>query len=369
MRGVRFQIESQASGPTTQFYVNEAPIEANSVFQAQYDLGQIEVLKGPQGATRGLSAPSGAFTLTTSRQIQPRGWNGSVSTTFDDHDGMNVQAALNVPIVEDLLALRFAGQMDESDANGIESINGKGDPFEDTDSYRASLTFTPGDSFRARLMYQRLDRRQETYGQFYTGPGATPANPNQQPLALEQDLSLRDNPTTNDQRSEIATVNLDYSFAGQVLSYVGGWNDFELEDDSEGDPNNFIVGPATSPRQPRDQRMDLARAASLLRGTAVQRLAGLHRRRVLPDHTGPDEQPVDVRRTGQDPLEPSGAPNSTVFNDDYQRITRVLSTTDNGEESYFAGVDLHLVKGLELSLGVRHIISNARPGPRRQARR
>src|SRR5262245_8409818 len=48
VRGVRFQIESQASGPTTQFYVNEAPIEANSVFQAQYDIGQIEVLKGPQ---------------------------------------------------------------------------------------------------------------------------------------------------------------------------------------------------------------------------------------------------------------------------------------------------------------------------------
>ena len=41
---------------------------------------------------------------------------------------MNVQAALNVPIVEDLLAVRLAGQLDESDANGIESINGKGDP-------------------------------------------------------------------------------------------------------------------------------------------------------------------------------------------------------------------------------------------------
>ena len=86
MRGVRFQIESQASGPTTQFYVNEAPVEANSVFQAQYDLGQIEVLKGPQGATRGLSAPSGAFTLTTSRQIR-RGVERLCRDTFDDHDG------------------------------------------------------------------------------------------------------------------------------------------------------------------------------------------------------------------------------------------------------------------------------------------
>ena len=181
VRGVRFQIESQASGPTTQFYVNEAPIEANSVFQAQYDLGQIEVLKGPQGATRGLSAPSGAFTLTTRPADPAGGWNGYVATTFDDHDGMNVQAALNVPIVEDLLALRVAGQLDESDTNGIESINGKGDPLQDTDSYRASLTFTPGDSFRARLMYQRLDRRQETYGQLLCRAWREPRQP--QPTA------------------------------------------------------------------------------------------------------------------------------------------------------------------------------------------
>jgi iron complex outermembrane receptor protein len=99
VRGVRFQIESQASGPTTQFYINEAPIEANSVFQAQYDLGQIEVLKGPQGATRGLSAPSGAFTLTTRPADPAGGWDGFVGTTFDDHDGMNVQAALNMPLL------------------------------------------------------------------------------------------------------------------------------------------------------------------------------------------------------------------------------------------------------------------------------
>jgi len=356
VRGVRFQIESQASGPTTQFYVNEAPIEANSVFQAQYDIGQIEVLKGPQGATRGLSAPSGAFTLTTRPADPAGGWNGFIATTFDDHDGMNVQAALNVPIWEDKLALRVAGQMDESNANSIESINGIDDPLQDTDSYRASLTFTPADWFRARLMYQWLERRQETYGQYYVGPGATPANPNQQPLTQDQLRSLRDNPSTNDQRSEVATVNLDFSFAGQVLSYIGGWNDFELEDDSEGDPNNFIVGPAL----PLDNHATTEWTSHELRLSNEERLFN----GLLDYSVGAFYQSIqgltnNPSTSGYWPgsFGALGAVTGTTFIDDYQRITRVLSERDNSEESYYAGVDLHLLKGLEVSLGVRHIIS------------
>ena len=102
--------------------------------------------------------------------------------------------------------------------------------------------------------------------------------------------------------------------------------------------------------------MDLARVAPEFRGTAVQRLAGLHRRGVLPDHPGRDEQPVDLSVLARF-LWTGRRAEFNIFNDDYQRITRVISTRDNGEESYFAGVDLHLMKGLELSLGARHIIS------------
>jgi iron complex outermembrane recepter protein len=155
VRGVRFAIEAQASGPTTEFYINEAPVEANSIFQAQYDIGQIEVLKGPQGTIRGRSAPSGAFTLTTRPADPSGGWNGYVATTFDDHEGMNLQGAVNIPILEDLSAVRVAGQRDENDSNGIKSATTKRVPSQETSSYRVSLAFTPGDSFRASLMFRK----------------------------------------------------------------------------------------------------------------------------------------------------------------------------------------------------------------------
>jgi iron complex outermembrane receptor protein len=356
VRGVRFSIEAQAGGPTTEFYVNEAPMEASSVFQTQYDIGQIEVLKGPQGTIRGRSAPSGAFTLTTRPADPAGGWSGYVATTFDDHDGMNLQAAANIPIVDDVLAVRVAGETDENDANGIRSITAKSDPSQDTDSYRVSLAFTPGDALRARLMYQELHRDQETFGMLVVGPGASPANSNQPALTLDQNRSVRDNPSTNSQRIKMATANLDYSFAGQVVSYVGGWNEFVLEDDTEGDANNYIVGPAL----PLGNRPNNKSISHELRLASEQRLfkgfldytIGAFYQNVKGVTNVPSSASYWPGVFG-----PAGAPNPTVYNDDYHRITRVISARDNEEKSYFAGVDLHLAKGLDLSLGARHVIS------------
>ena len=48
-------------------YLNEMPVEPNTMFQATFDIGQIEVLRGPQGTLRGRSSPSGAITYTTRR--------------------------------------------------------------------------------------------------------------------------------------------------------------------------------------------------------------------------------------------------------------------------------------------------------------
>lgn len=355
VRGVRFQVEAQAGGPTTEFYINEVPIEANSVFQAQYDLGQIEVLKGPQGTLRGRSAPSGAFTLTTQAAQPSGGWNGYAATTFDDHDGMNIQAAMNVPILEDVLAVRFAGQMDENDSNGIRSITTDREPFEDTDSYRVSLAFTPGDAFRARLMYQRLDRVQETYGILFVGPGASPANASQPALTLQQNRSIKDNPDRNEQQVKIATVNLDYAFAGQLLSYTGGWNDYVLEDNEEADNSNFI-----RPALPLGSRPDTQYKSHEIRLASEERLFnGLLDYTVgafYQNQAGVTNFP-STQGYWPGSFGPAGAPDPTTVNLNYKRLTRIISTRDNEEKSLFAGVDLHLVKNLELSLGARHIIS------------
>ncbi|MCB2080256.1 MAG: Plug domain-containing protein, partial [Novosphingobium sp.] len=64
VRGVQYDANTSAN-PTVAFYFNDAPIDGGSVLQAMYDIGQVEVLRGPQGTLRGAASPSGSITFTT----------------------------------------------------------------------------------------------------------------------------------------------------------------------------------------------------------------------------------------------------------------------------------------------------------------
>ena len=66
LRGVSFDVNTGAQ-PTVAFYLNDAPVQLSFLFQSMFDVGQVEVLKGPQGTNRGISAPSGAPSEKTSR--------------------------------------------------------------------------------------------------------------------------------------------------------------------------------------------------------------------------------------------------------------------------------------------------------------
>lgn len=66
LRGITFDPD-QGTGPAVQVYFNEIPTDAQTVYTAIYDIQQIEVLRGPQGLLRGLSAPAGAITIATRR--------------------------------------------------------------------------------------------------------------------------------------------------------------------------------------------------------------------------------------------------------------------------------------------------------------
>jgi len=57
-----------------------------------FDVGQIEVLRGPQGTTRGIAAPSGAITLTA-RKPHLSALGGYASLTADDQHGRNASTS------------------------------------------------------------------------------------------------------------------------------------------------------------------------------------------------------------------------------------------------------------------------------------
>jgi iron complex outermembrane receptor protein len=89
-------------------YFNELPLSGGIAGgSAFYDLGSIQVLKGPQGTLFGRNATGGAVLFTTARPEKDFG--GYALGRVGNYRAVQLEGALNIPIVEDAVILRLAG--------------------------------------------------------------------------------------------------------------------------------------------------------------------------------------------------------------------------------------------------------------------
>jgi len=155
MRGVNVLTDT-GYGPGVAIYWNEVNYDIDSAFKAMYDIGQVEVLRGPQGTLRGITAPAGAVTIMTKapsfNQIE-----GTIEQTFGERDLSNTQFGMSLPIIEDKLALRIAGLYDHNKTDGIKDIvNGK-ENSSLTKSGRLTLGLRPTDKLEISLTHQYME--------------------------------------------------------------------------------------------------------------------------------------------------------------------------------------------------------------------
>lgn len=117
MRGMT---SSGGNSPTTGFYLDNIPLTPPAGAQngkvvispALYDMESVEVLRGPQGSRFGAGAMGGAVKLTTVAP-DPSELNGSIQAILSGTRGGGFNHTenfmLNVPLVQDTLALRIVG--------------------------------------------------------------------------------------------------------------------------------------------------------------------------------------------------------------------------------------------------------------------
>lgn len=255
VRGVAFVPEASGNNPSVEFYLNDAPIASGFLFQSTFDFGQFELQRGPQGTLRGRAAPSGAIAVTVRRPDLSR--VGVVANgTLSDLPARKFDGAINVPIVEDVLAIRVAGVIDHNRGNLVRTVKEQSDPannrrpFSKTEALRGSIRFMPTDWIEANLMYQTLDTISHSHDQvvsdsLYSGAPRTTA------LIRPFDrLSLDDQGAYDHQNTKILIGNLDVRFAGQKLSYVGSQTKQKFGVIGGGDPADYFAPPrvATVPR-------------------------------------------------------------------------------------------------------------------------
>ena len=233
VRGVAADLDA-GSTSTVDIYFNETVLDAATAFQSIYDVGQIEVVRGPQGTLRGRASPSGAILITT-RRPSFSGVDGQVSATVTDNGVQNYQAAVGGPI-SDTLAVRIAGLYDEGDDNGVKAINAGRESGHETWSGRGTVSWRPTETFSADLVYQHMKSDSDTYYAVYGSDW-------QGEYSIFDRVNLQEGPTSFSNESDLITLGATYDFGvDQRLSYIGGYQNTQFDTSRDQDIANAIPG-------------------------------------------------------------------------------------------------------------------------------
>ncbi len=113
-RGVSTGTGEYYTDSTSAIYFDETPLTFSSqqLWPAMVDIARVESLPGPQGTLFGAAALAGTVRVVTNRP-DTTGYSGQVYAEYFDTQGGDgsyaVNGWLNVPLIEDTLAMRFVG--------------------------------------------------------------------------------------------------------------------------------------------------------------------------------------------------------------------------------------------------------------------
>src|SRR5690606_22404815 len=177
-------------------YFNNIAIPSLGSSIPTYDIANVQVLKGPQGTLFGKSTLGGAILVNT---VQPDmdEFGGYLKGTYGRFGYTAIEGAINLPIVEDKIAIRIAGQVRKQDprtraldaeflalpevqALGASDPGAKSYPgFDDIDtkSVRASLTITPSDRISNTTVAEYFEANEGASGLYSTKADFTALQP------------------------------------------------------------------------------------------------------------------------------------------------------------------------------------------------
>jgi len=151
---VRGQVQNDAlitTDPSVGVYIDDVYFaRAYSALTDLLDVGQVEVLKGPQGTLYGRNTTGGAIKITTRKPSLSEGFTGYLTGGVGNYSAYNLEGAVTIPIIKDKLAVRYAAAHREHDGYSKSYLVNELGPFATTGQaigavlggQRASLTPT-----------------------------------------------------------------------------------------------------------------------------------------------------------------------------------------------------------------------------------
>lgn len=193
------------------------------------DIERVEILKGPQGTLFGRNAAAGAIQIITQKPTQE--WEGFARVRGGNYNKLLGEAAVNVPLVDDVLAMRLNGIGSRRDGY-IESATG-GDDLANEKYYagRASFLWTPGEvtDIRYTFDYNKLD--QDAPAAIGLNPLLSPTGDPNSTTNGDVDVfgEVANDPLVNEEKRELFghTLQLDHDFDWSTMTWIASYRTFE----------------------------------------------------------------------------------------------------------------------------------------------
>jgi iron complex outermembrane recepter protein len=140
LRGQTLDPFSGAS-PAVLTYLNEVPFGGGNSATSFYDFSSVQVLKGPQGTLFGRNATGGAVLYTST--LPGKDFGGYLTVRGGMRNLAQVQGAIDIPLITDVLQIRIAGDYQRQDGYVRNRLAGGTLGDIDNKSGRATIVFQP----------------------------------------------------------------------------------------------------------------------------------------------------------------------------------------------------------------------------------
>jgi len=160
IRGIGTQAISATTDPAVAVAFNNTPFVRNRFFEQEfYDLERVEVLRGPQGTLYGRNATAGVVNIISAK---PKfSYEARLSADVGNYNSTRLEGMVNMPLVDDKVALRLAGAWTKRDGYDTNSITGHSIDGRDLWSTRLSLRFAPTDKIDANLIWEHFNENDD----------------------------------------------------------------------------------------------------------------------------------------------------------------------------------------------------------------
>ena len=160
IRGIGTQAISVTTDPAVAVALNDVPFIRNHFFEQEfYDVGQLEVLRGPQGTLYGRNATGGVVNLVTAKPTDQ--FEAMASGELGNYGQRRFEGMLNIPLVDDRLDIRMAGEWTKRQGYSYNSLTDQRIDGRDLWSGRLTIAVKPIAHMQTTLIWEHFSENDD----------------------------------------------------------------------------------------------------------------------------------------------------------------------------------------------------------------